>query len=590
MQEDDLCIIIASSTYDSIAPDVITAGWDLLFNRLYTAGVHDYWVTIHYKWMGTTPDTSVTMQGTNRSTCDSAIAYALRGVDLATPFDVATVSTAGQSSPNPAAITTVTNGAMVIATQGQRSIAPTTATGPTGYSNFEKHIQYDTYNNALVAANKIVGTAGSEDPGVFPDWGTSSTAYVTATLAVRPSVSSVEEAFDTDFSEYTTGVNLSDWTDLFSNSLAFTAEDNSGLVDSVGTKYLELVTTATASNILVWDDFSTAEKADILCGFSMTPSTNGFRIFARLSGTEGSEDGYFLNIKNTTISIDKITSGVESTVSSLAFTQTSDEYWVRFQVDGTALKAKIWIKSALEPSDWTIETTDTSFTDGLIGLSVPGITETVYIDYFAANTVTGSADLTFPTYPPEDFELTSIATTTIPLGETLSLSSVLGHVIPSCPSGHQFTGARIYCANHSDDVRVGVYQGGTISDPSGATLLKDLGLTSGSVVDDWVEISFTPAVAVPDSTPLWFIVKGDNVSGFQLVRKADPAHHGDMKRADGAYGLDNHLSIDPDVAFVATLPSAAVSSTGSNYYKMELIIEPFGTLPETSSLVFVVQS
>jgi len=42
--------------------------------------------------------------------------------------------------------------------------------------------------------------------------------------------------------------------------------------------------------------------------------------------------------------------------------------WVRFRVEGTSLKVKIWQDGKTEPHTWQIRATDTSFTSGQIGV------------------------------------------------------------------------------------------------------------------------------------------------------------------------------------------------------------------------------
>ncbi|MEU0033164.1 hypothetical protein [Streptomyces sp. NPDC006333] len=64
------------------------------------------------------------------------------------------------------------------------------------------------------------------------------------------------------------------------------------------------------------------------------------------------------------LSIRKRLAGTETTLSSIYTSATGHTagtfYRVRLQAFGTALKAKIWPASAVEPSDWHVEVTDTS--------------------------------------------------------------------------------------------------------------------------------------------------------------------------------------------------------------------------------------
>ena len=44
-------------------------------------------------------------------------------------------------------------------------------------------------------------------------------------------------------------------------------------------------------------------------------------------------------------------------------------YFERFKVEGTALKMKYWMETDDEPTDWLIETTDSTLTTGLVGIA-----------------------------------------------------------------------------------------------------------------------------------------------------------------------------------------------------------------------------
>ena len=93
-----------------------------------------------------------------------------------------------------------------------------------------------------------------EPTTVFPTTIESTTiAPTTKVTTVAPTtISSI--TYTTDFSEYTTGVNLSDWTDFWSSGgFTYLAATNSGDY-AVGSKLCNFVQTSTSRKVLTWDD------------------------------------------------------------------------------------------------------------------------------------------------------------------------------------------------------------------------------------------------------------------------------------------------------------------------------------------------
>lgn len=134
-----------------------------------------------YKKMGSTPDTSIDLPrvdiGAGDTYCAVVNIAVLRGVDTSTPIDVALTgpSTGGGASMDSPSVTTITDGALVetLGHEGMPSWAFTA--GPSGYSD----VVYDSFSAiggavdvAVLAASKIVATAGTENPGA---WNTNTT-------------------------------------------------------------------------------------------------------------------------------------------------------------------------------------------------------------------------------------------------------------------------------------------------------------------------------------------------------------------------------------------------------------------------------
>lgn len=110
-----------------------------------------------------------------------------RGVDQSTPIDaVATTvaNTTNSTTHNPAAITTVTDGAWVISICAGVQ-CDVSATEPTGYTLREEKGETTGFDRYLGTADKAVVSAGVEDPGNWTDLpSTADTGSIT--IAIRP--------------------------------------------------------------------------------------------------------------------------------------------------------------------------------------------------------------------------------------------------------------------------------------------------------------------------------------------------------------------------------------------------------------------
>jgi hypothetical protein len=141
------------------------------------------------KVMGAVPDTSIAATSSANLTSRCGVIKVLRGVDTTTPEDATTTTATGIDSPdpNPASITTVTNGAWVVVFVG--STQGGTYTFPGDYTNTVSESAADN-ESSNAAADKEIATAGAEDPGLFDiGAGTAADSWVAFTVAARPATS-----------------------------------------------------------------------------------------------------------------------------------------------------------------------------------------------------------------------------------------------------------------------------------------------------------------------------------------------------------------------------------------------------------------
>lgn len=181
--QNDVVVVFGGYETASAAIGPSTAGYTNVVAQL--TGTHG--LSLDYKVMGASPDTTVVCQG-GGAAADAVVyvAYVLRGVDTGTVQDAApTPTSASSGAPDPLTITTVTDGAWVLAFAVSKVNDATPGT-ISGYSNHVSGNATDTNPYTAAGATKLVATAGAEDPGAWSSW--ASAGWRARTWAVRPAV------------------------------------------------------------------------------------------------------------------------------------------------------------------------------------------------------------------------------------------------------------------------------------------------------------------------------------------------------------------------------------------------------------------
>lgn len=93
----------------------------------------------------------------------------------------------------------------------------------------------------------------------------------------------------------------------------------------------------------------------------------------RGSGASGSENGYlcYMNEVTGNLTVAKVVAGALTSLaaSAVGLPASEEDYYIRFRVNGTSLKARAWRYDAPEPSAWAIDTTDSAVASaGYVGL------------------------------------------------------------------------------------------------------------------------------------------------------------------------------------------------------------------------------
>lgn len=386
---------------------------------------------------------------------------------------------------------------------------------------------------------------------------------------------------ETLFSEYPDGAPA-DWTDYWSTGdFTATVESNaSGDID-FGTKWLKYETNADDRSVLTWDDLGSMSDVSVLAKIRVGASaeTNGIRLFLRVGGADTTEDSYHLEIMPTVFRINKYVSGSGTILTSLGFQLfINTEYWIKFQAIGTALKAKIWDASAIEPYDWHLEVTDTSHASGYVGIGAYDLNQDFYLDYFGVDTTEVSLSSAF-------LDDLCFSATTMPTTNSAFANGGRAMGGYFTESDRKLKGVGVWCkATHADQIRVAVYSGGDLTTgPQGSTLLKDFGLTSGSAVDQWIDIMTADDISIPINAPLWIVIKGDNASGFNYIYTGNSAHCGDFQITRGRTDVESIIGKDPDVAFASTFP-AGTDTFFANWYGVRIILDQQGPVGWTGKI------
>ncbi|MDI6733945.1 MAG: hypothetical protein QMD50_00420 [Patescibacteria group bacterium] len=199
----DLVIVVTgwASAADGNPGVTTPTGYTEVYD-LYKSDTRDVNMSVNWKIMGGTPDTSVTVSGHNNAANGGAtVVHVWRGVDSTTPMDVTPptgVTAANASSPDSPSITPVTSGAYVLSVgMGTGDTTPLTKTAPTGYGN-ALSVAGNGSTMSIIAniASKVWSGSGAEDPAAWTGGETStSDSWAAGTLAIRPAPSFTQSAY-----------------------------------------------------------------------------------------------------------------------------------------------------------------------------------------------------------------------------------------------------------------------------------------------------------------------------------------------------------------------------------------------------------
>lgn len=207
--------------------------------------------------------------------------------------------------------------------------------------------------------------------------------------------------FETDFSEYTTGVAPSDWTQRW-NTIRYTPTVQASSLPSgtLSTKALRIVGTSDGRYALTWDTpGSISGDVEVLCRIQHAHTTNidqAIRTHICTSGIPSLESAYFTNFfvatSPTTVALAEYDGGTATNVAAAEISVARNTwYWVRLQKSSTTIQAKVWAHGESEPSSWSPSGSDSSLSSGSVGFGRVYSAGTLWSDFFSVGTGGDSA-------------------------------------------------------------------------------------------------------------------------------------------------------------------------------------------------------
>ena len=192
---DLVCVVSGAPETADTNVSVTTTGYTN--TELYADDTRDANGVFAYKFMGATPDTTVTVPATSASTVrGSVVVRVYRGVDQTTPMDVALTTATGANGDraNSPSITPVTTGAMILAAGFATNPASTsgTATGPSNMADFVKVVGVGTGRSSIAGMASQAWSGGAFDPNAWTaTTNNANDSWVAFTVALRPAATAI---------------------------------------------------------------------------------------------------------------------------------------------------------------------------------------------------------------------------------------------------------------------------------------------------------------------------------------------------------------------------------------------------------------
>jgi hypothetical protein len=191
---DLVVILVSAASASGYAPTTLAiSSWSNGTFRANTGVTNYSYQQYSYKFMGGTPDTSITIPSSgNARNAQRWAVHVFRGVDSTTPLDGVTPAFASGTAsgrPNPSSVTPNTAGAWILWMGASAAGAGTLFTAPTGFTtNWLGDTTPDTYDVMDGFGYYTGWTTGAYDPAAITAGGTtgSTDSWVAQTIVLKP--------------------------------------------------------------------------------------------------------------------------------------------------------------------------------------------------------------------------------------------------------------------------------------------------------------------------------------------------------------------------------------------------------------------
>lgn len=348
------------------------------------------------------------------------------GIDLTDPlrFDLDRIEVRDcQTSGAQGGIQVYDGGTPATSGQGELIVTGTSAGHTNGYGVFVNDTTWDIdtlrhANNASGPENGNVDCSPVNENPPKNAFDTPGPDEVGAFTDTAQSTDEPEETAETDFSEYSSGQVPNDWTPQWASADAdwTVVPDNPVL----GEKALQFDSATSDRHALSWDAVGTASDVEMLGIVEVDDLsqnvTAGGRVHLRSGGSLGSEDSYFFSVMSGSFGLFKYVNGGSERLASWGDPAANTSYFVRFRVNGTDLRARVWGTNESEPEAWDVSVTDTDLRSGWVGVG----SYSEFVDTWAAVSVgVGGASAPMP-------DLSTTSSPAVLVSETGSIQSTGG--------------------------------------------------------------------------------------------------------------------------------------------------------------------
>ena len=266
------------------------------------------------------------------------------------------------------------------------------------------------------------------------------------TVSLTDTVSLVAQ-FVTDFSEYTSGAQPSDWTERWNPAnFAATVAETGLPAGTLSTKALRVTGTLHSWYALTWDLVgSVSGDAEVLARWRHEHTEDidhPVMLHVCVSGTQSADMNTYAvagRLLVDRVEMRRVASGVSHVFATPTVTLDRDTwYWTRLQRSGTTIRARVWAHGTSEPTEWTASATDTTHTSGSVGIGRHAPAGTLWSDYFSVGT--GGASAPSPPFDKgilaDSLTLTDLEPSveaTVGVADTLTLTDAVRPVTSTLP-------------------------------------------------------------------------------------------------------------------------------------------------------------